>query len=81
MNFKITSISVIMAIDPLTGDEGVWGFKSDGHLVPMVCADEERLSYIYPIAIEMSKEIGVAFRVLQFDGRKDITEAVAKLYS
>lgn len=77
----MTSITVIMGVDPATGDEGVWGFSSEGQWIPMVCADENRLRDIYPIAVEMSKEIGVAFRVVQFDKRNDVTEAVAKLYS
>ena len=42
--------------------------------MPMVCADEERIKSILPMAIKISEMSGQPFRVIKFTNRKDITE-------
>lgn len=80
MGFVITSLSAIVAIDPNSGDEGVWGFNDGVSWIPMVCADEERLKIILPMAENMAKQYGLEYKVVQFSIREDVTKAAKEKF-
>ncbi len=73
MSLKIETITAFVATDK-EGNEGIMGFKSTDAWMPMVCADEERIKSILPMAIKISEMSGQPFRVIKFTNRKDITE-------
>lgn len=77
-NFKITTITAIVGVDPVTGDEGIWGMKDGQVWVPMVFADATRIKQLLPIAEKMSKAYKLPYKVLQFSKREDITAEAIK---
>jgi hypothetical protein len=81
MGLVMTSITAIVGIDPVTGDEGLWAFLDDlGKCTPMVCADEERVQMMFHVAEQMRKASGIEYKVLQFSTREDITAATKNKY-
>ena len=80
MAFKIKTVTVFVAIDE-NNEEGVMGFKSDMGWMPLVCADEERIRKVFPIAEQIKKASGKDYRVLQFSVRTDVTDEIKKKYS
>jgi hypothetical protein len=58
--------------------EGVMGFMDSRNMqwVPLVGADMDRVSSLYPIAVDISLISGKPFKVLKFSKREDITEEV-----
>jgi len=79
-NFKITTLTAFVAIDPEDGDEGVMGFKTNNGWIPLVCADEARIKQMLPIAEKISTETGTKYRILQFSTREDVTDQVKDQY-
>jgi len=79
-NFKITTLTAFVAIDPENGDEGVMGFKTNNGWIPLVCADEARIKQMLPIAEQISSETGTKYRILQFSTREDVTDQVKDQY-
>jgi hypothetical protein len=80
MAFKIESLTAFVAIDE-NGDEGILGFKGQNNTwLPLICADEERVKQMYPIAEAITRSSKKPFRVVQFLVRVDITEDVVKKF-
>lgn len=75
--FRIETVTIFAAIDNDNGSEGVMGFQNtEGTWMPLVCADEERIEQMYPVAQQISEATGMQFRVIQFTGRTDVTDIV-----
>lgn len=79
-NFKITTVTAFVAIDPEDGDEGIIGFLSDSGWMPMVCADEARIRQMLPIAEDLKAISGKDYRIIQFSIREDVTDQVKEKY-
>ena len=77
---KIETITAFVGTDEL-GNEGLIGFKGPQGWVPMVCADEDRVKQLFPIAETMSEVTGKSFRVIRFDSQTDVTEEMTTKYS
>lgn len=71
--FTIKTITAFVAIGN-DGEEGVMGQLVQNVMMPFVCADEIRLQILLPLALKISKDSGIPFRVLQFSTRSDITD-------
>lgn len=68
----INQITAFISVDD-KGDEGVIGQKLGGTWMPFVCADEERVKSLLPIAKQLKKS-GVNFRIVKFTSREDVTD-------
>ena len=79
-NFVITKITAFVAIDPIDGDEGILAFNSDTGWMPLVCADEDRIKSMIPVAEEISQATGKKYRIIQFSVREDVTDEVKAKY-
>lgn len=81
-NFKITTLTAFVAIDPQTGDEGVIGLPLPGNALcmPAIGADETRIKALYPMVVNLCVRAGVEFKVLQFGFMEDITEEIKTKY-
>jgi hypothetical protein len=80
-NFVITKVTAFVAIDPQNGDEGIIGFKSLDGWMPLICADEERIKHMLPIAEEIRAATGKDYKIIQFSIREDVTDEVKEKYS
>jgi hypothetical protein len=60
------------------GDEGIMAFLSpaNGTWTPLVGADMARVKQALPFAQEISRKSGKPFKILLFEGRRDVTQAV-----
>lgn len=75
-NIVISSITAFVSIDK-DGNEVVIGqLMPDGAWMPFICADEARIAFILPLAIEVSRMTKVPFKIVQFGSRVDLTEKV-----
>jgi hypothetical protein len=43
---------------------------------PLVCADDDRLKSLFPLAEQISKESGMPYRIVQFSSKRDITQEI-----
>lgn len=79
-NFVITKVTAFVAIDPNDGDEGVIGFKTDNGWLPLICADEDRIKQMFPIAEKLRTDTGQDYSIIQFSVREDVTDEVKAKY-
>jgi hypothetical protein len=65
-----------------TETRAFWGLRTltNGTWLPLICADEERVKQMYPIAEAITEEAKKPYRVLQFLVRVDVTEDVVKKF-
>jgi hypothetical protein len=75
--FKIETLTAFVAIDQ-DGEEGVMGALLGNTFYPLVCADEERIALMFPIAEDISSVTGQPYRIIQFTVRTDVTERYKK---
>jgi hypothetical protein len=76
MSFRITKITAFVAIDEVGDVEGVLGTRVGNTWFPLICADEEQIRKMYPVAKSICKD----FRIAEFSVRKDVTEQVKLKY-
>lgn len=77
MAFIIKTITVFVAIDPKTGDEGVMATQlAPGQWMPLVCADSARIASMLPVAEQIRIDSGAKYRILQFSEITDITDYI-----
>jgi hypothetical protein len=67
----IGAMWAFLAIDS-DGDEGVCAFKGPTTWMPMVAADEKRLSSLRQMAQKLANERGVTIRLVKFTAREDL---------
>jgi hypothetical protein len=57
------------------GNEGICGFQSrEGTFMPMVCADQERVQSLKPIALHISTQTKQRIHLVKFSVRTEIEE-------
>lgn len=71
--FKIETISAFIAVDD-DGTEGVVGVPSLFGLMPMVCADEERIRSLEPRAQELATAMRKTITLARFSVRTDVKQ-------
>jgi hypothetical protein len=76
--FKIEGIHAFVAVDPVSGDEGVMGANLDGTMYPLVSADPTRFHIYKKLAEDISRVTGQKYRVIRFDNRVDVTDEILK---
>lgn len=76
---SIQTITAFVAVDD-NGDEGVMGAMLGETFYPLVCADEERIASMFPLAEQIKQASGLAYRVVQFSGRIDVTDLIVEKY-
>jgi hypothetical protein len=79
-NFIITKVTAFVATDPENGDEGLIAHMTPTGWMPFVCADEERIKAMIPIAEELKAASGKDYRIIQFSVREDVTDQVKDKY-
>jgi len=72
---KIDTITAFVITDD-EGNEGVMGFKGSEGWVPMIGANEARITSLLPVAKLISGITERPFRIIQFSTMTDITEEV-----
>lgn len=73
MSFRIKTIHAFISIDQ-DDEEGVIGqLMPDGTWMPLICADEERLLSIRPMA-EKIAQTGIKVKLVRFTQREDVEE-------
>ena len=71
--FRIKHIWAFIATDPADDSEGIPAFLGrDGAWHPLEAADEDRLTDMRKIAVEMAKKGGVKMRLVRFDSMVDV---------
>lgn len=74
---KIDRMYAFVADDNGPDDEGIMGARMpDGTWMPFVGADTSRIKSLLPMARMVSKLSGKPFKILLFEGRRDVTQAV-----
>lgn len=68
----IQQLTVFVSVDK-EGNEGVIGQIMGNTFMPFVCADPERVKSLLPLAMAMSKNNGIPFKILKFTNREEIT--------
>lgn len=77
---RIDEVYVFVAKDA-TGNEGIPACEINGIILPLVCADKERIDSLRRIAKEMGDEIGIEVKLVRYSTREEletITEARVK---
>lgn len=69
---KIEKLTAFVSVDK-DGDEGVLAQKLGSIMMPLIAADMERLTDLFPLLKNFKKD-GVSFRILEFSNREDVTE-------
>lgn len=64
--FIIKEMFAFITVDPDTQDEGVLGFKGSEGWMPMVGADMTRVDDLKPLADQVSKSMGLTYRIKRF---------------
>jgi hypothetical protein len=77
---KISQVTAFVSLDE-NGNEGVLGAKLGETFYPLICADDERIQQMFPIAEDISKTMEMPYRVLRFSAREDVTEQIKLQYS
>lgn len=77
--FKIEKITAFVAIDN-DDEEGIVGIQLGDIMMPMVCADEDRIAQMFVHAKNIASQTGKPIRILQFSVREDVTESVTEKY-
>ncbi len=78
-NFKITTITAFIAVDE-DGDEGVMGVLNGDQWIPLICADEERIRILFPVAENIARVKNIPYRVIQLSVRTDVTDEIKAKY-
>jgi hypothetical protein len=65
---RIEKIWAYIAVDS-NGNEGICGFISNGRVVPMIGADEDRIKSLEPLAQELAKSTGCPIKLVSFSNR------------
>jgi hypothetical protein len=73
-DFKIQTVTAFVAIDDKNGDEGVIAFFDGMGWMPLICADEQRIQSMLPLAKDVCRRERKKFRILRFSVREDVTE-------
>ena len=80
-NFTITKVTAFIAIDPKDGDEGIMAYEGPkGLMMPLICADEDRIKSMAPIAELIARDANCQYRIIQFSIREDVTDQVKEKY-
>lgn len=69
--FKIECVWAFISQDE-KGNEGVIGAQLGGVMMPMVCADMERMEQLRPIAKKMAKETRKKIKLIKLHTREDV---------
>jgi hypothetical protein len=80
MAFTIETVTAFISVAH-DGEEGVLGATIGNTIVPLICADPERVKSMFPIAQRISRETGIPYRVIQLSVRTDITDEINKQYN
>lgn len=78
--FRIRTIHAITAIGQ-DDEEGVCAFATPAGPMPMIAANEERLTLLKTVAQEIADETGQVFKITRFSVREDIGEIRSKKLS
>jgi hypothetical protein len=75
MGFKIETLRAFVAVGK-DGHEGVCAFQAGGSnvMLPMVCADEERVKQLRPLAQAIARVTGQRIVLAEFSVRTDVEE-------
>lgn len=68
----ISTVTAFVSVDK-DGNEGIIGQLTNAGWMPFVCADEERIKSLLPLAVDLEKATGIPFRILQFSTKEDVT--------
>lgn len=79
MSFKIETVTAFVSIDK-NGEESVMAVYNNCQWMPLICADEERIKSMAPIAENLKKMSGKDYRIIQFSFRRDITIEIKEKY-
>jgi hypothetical protein len=71
---KIESIWAFVSVDPEDGNEGVAAASFRGVMMPLIAADEKRLTMILPIAEHIKASTGIKLKLVKFTTREEIRE-------
>lgn len=72
-NFRIRVLYAFLSVGP-DGDEGVAAFIAPHGWMPMVAANEERLTQLRPIAQQLATLSGQMIRLVRFEDRIPVEE-------
>lgn len=78
--FRINKVTVFIAEEE-DGSEGVMGALLGEVFYPLVCADEARISVMFPLAEQIKNIKGQDYRIVQFSVREDVTDDVKARYA
>jgi hypothetical protein len=74
MPHRVQHIWVILALDPLTGDEGVMAHIGPFGSTPLVGSDEIRLKDLLSLARLVKQQTGIDYNVAKFTTRQECPE-------